>query len=129
MRHIFYLLAILPIIWESIVLTNPMATQDFFNRYRFFTELGVKLEERPFSQIVYSYFSLFYMLWIVVGLFSSQWDLFCGIIFLIFIPRPNILIHCLDALITLVILVFILLNVSYLHIDVWYVIKHYIQTF
>lgn len=61
-----------------------------------------------FCMLIYSLFSF-------IGLFSSQWLLFIPLIILGFIPRKWKVWVFIDALISLILIVFIILNKYHLH--------------
>jgi energy-coupling factor transporter transmembrane protein EcfT len=120
MNHIFYFLAIFAIIWESLVVTNPRKVGDFVKSFR-------ATKDKTTMQNTYSFFALGYILWIIIGFFSSQWVLFLAMFLMSYIiPKRWVVTRFLDALISLSILIFMVINVYHLHIDVHELVKQFL---
>jgi hypothetical protein len=66
-----------------------------------------------------SLFNMFYFIYVFVGIFTSQWWLFLTIIAMSFIPKKKPLARKIDAIVTMAILLFILINKYYLHINIF----------
>ena len=114
MDHIFYFLAIFPIIWELTVASDAKKVHNKFN------EIKKKNDVKKFTnnETVLAFLMLGYTFWVIIGLFSSQWVLFASIILLSIIPSKKIWVRRVDAIITLLVLCFILINKYHLHIDI-----------
>ena len=120
MSHIFYILAIFPILWESLSITNPRKVGRFIKTYR-------TTDIRTTNQKAYPFFALGYALWVILGFFSSQWVLFLAIFMLGYIiPKRWVITRLIDGVITMSILIFMLINVYHLHIDIYEVIKEFL---
>ena len=110
MTTLFYLFGILAILWEFAVLTDT-------NKIHYF--LGNKEKNKDNDNYTnLSFLMLGYFLWAIVGLFSSQWILFLVLIVLSIIPTKHIVLRWIDSLLSLLILLFILINKFHLHIDI-----------
>jgi hypothetical protein len=120
MSHIFYLIGLIAIIWEIIVVTSPQRVVNTMASMK-----GKKVEGVTKTQKALSFYMLGYLLWCLVGLFSSQWVLFGFILLLGLIPKKNIVMCFLNGLISLGLLVFIILNAYHLHINVLSLVKSY----
>jgi hypothetical protein len=91
--------------------------------HRFFTEFramkGHKFEEYSSTQKTVGLLMLFYFVWVFIGLLSSQWVVFSMIFIISFIPKKYIFVRWLDSLVTLIALLFILMNAYHFKIDVY----------
>lgn len=120
MKHIFYFLSIGPIMWELYNVTAVSKVHAYSKKIK-----TVKWEKSDSQYKSFIFCLMVYMLWSFVGLFSEQWPLFATIILMgIVFPKKFIVLRWLDALVTLLILFFILLNAYHFHVDVWkYILK------
>lgn len=115
MKHLFYAISIMPILWEMAGITEPKRVQSFLERLR------NKKNEKP---IVYTstekrflQMQFLYFVWGFIGLFTNQWPLFLVLFLISLIPKRNIVLKWLDALYSFLLIVFILLNEYHLHIN------------
>ena len=115
MKHIFYFLTIIPILWELRVISEPARVNDFIKRYK--ETKGTKFEDRSANQKAFLFFSLFYTFWVFTGFLSSQWPLFILLFALGRITKTNVVVRFLDGAVSLIILMFIVLNAYHLNID------------
>ncbi len=70
---------------------------------------------------------LFYSIWGIAGLFTSQWPLFLLLILLSLLPIKNTARGIkIDAALTLVVLVAIVLNKTHFKVDLWELIKSFL---
>lgn len=125
MKHIFYFLTILPLLWEFINITNVKETHRF-------TKTIKQLKGKPFddyssNQKNYSFLVLGYIFWTLIGLFSSQWIVFLTLLVLAFIPKKWIAIRFIDSLISFWLLLFVILNVYHFKIDTFQFVLNYIK--
>jgi len=74
------------------------------------------LKDYSTSYIIYVMFGFFYLFLCIVGLMSSQWILFGALLLLGLIPKKWITWRYIDGTLSIVILLFILLNKYHFHI-------------
>lgn len=119
MTHIFYLLLFIFIYYEISVIGNAERIVKRVEEYKN-TPKDEKLEylSQNNSLVSYFIFNLFYFSYVFVGLFTSQWWLFLTIIAMSFIPKKKPLARKIDAIVTVAILLFILINKYHLHINI-----------
>lgn len=118
LKLLFYLPGVLAILWEGMNITSPLETNQFVKRYRQITR-EKKGEDRTRAQNIFGALQLFYWVWCMVGLFSSQWLVFVLILILGMIPKPNIVIRFVDSVITFALILFIFINSFHLHINLF----------
>lgn len=109
MTHIFYLFGILAIIWEAVTFRVPSRIINFQNR----------LKSKKFTNFdtLLMFFGITYVIWMFVGLLTSQWWSFLALVVLSLIPKGNRKwLISIDGFISLIILLFILINKYHLHI-------------
>ena len=122
MNHIFYFLAIFPIIWESLTITSTRKVSEFIK-----SSATSEYKDKTSNQKVYTFLVLGYILWVIIGLFSSQWVLFLTLFIMAYIiPKRWLITRFLDGVISLGILIFMVINVYHLHIDVYEVVKQFL---
>jgi hypothetical protein len=124
MTSLFYLMAILPIALELSVLVRPRKHVNFKKRV---LAPGYKMDTKG---AIFVGVYLYYFGWCLIGLASSQWLLFLALILLSLIATLinkvksiELVWTFIDALLSLVILIFILINKFHLHIsmaDLWH---------
>ena len=113
MKHIFYSLTVIALIYELMVATNIVKMHSFLLSMK-----AYKKETATTSQKNWVFLNIVYMIWAFVGLFTSQWLIFVTIIVLSFINKKYIAHRFLDAIFTSILLLFIILNAYHFHIDV-----------
>jgi uncharacterized membrane protein len=120
LKILFYLPAVLAIAWEMCNITETREIRDFLQRVK------EKNKEKKASgkQLLCTILILLYAAWCFVGLFSSQWVLFSLIIILGFIPKELIWWRKIDAVLSFLILIFIVINAFHLHINLLNFIIH-----
>lgn len=114
MKHIFYLMTIVAIMYEGMVILSPRKTTNFVKGAK-----GKKFDDYTDTQKSFGVCSLLYLIWDLVGLLSSQWLVFLFLLLFSFIPKPYPALRFVDAIISLLVLVFMLVNVYHLHIDLF----------
>lgn len=125
MKHIFYFLTIAPLLWEFINITNFKKTHLFAKSIK---ELkGKTFDDYSSNQKNFSFLMLGYILWTLIGLFSSQWIVFLTLLILGFIPKKWIAIRFIDSLISFSLLLFLILNVYHFKIDIFKLVLNYIK--
>lgn len=114
MKTLYYLMGILPIFIECAKVFDPKKIVKEIE--------GVKAEKDIEKMIknggcFWIAVQLYYMIWSIAGLVTAQWPVFLLLIVLSFIPKKNIAVFWLNALFSLLALIFILINEFHLHID------------
>jgi len=72
-------------------------------------------------------FGIIYWVWIYIGLFTSQWLLFIAILILSLINKKHPVIRIIDAILSMMVIVIILLNKYYLHLELFDYILVYVD--
>ena len=124
MEFLFYMWAIVAILYEAIVMVNPKDATRHINDLK--NRNKNKLEQSE-NQKLFNIFQFLYMVWVLVGLFTTYWVVF--LFFLIFSYSTSLLmkktytdfdqqvmIRGVDAVISFLILLFIVINKYHLHI-------------
>jgi hypothetical protein len=119
MKNLFYLLAIFPIAWEMYSLLNIKKVFEINKLSK-----TLKQEEYTPSIKALGICMLGYYIWCFIGLFSSQWILFLLIFVLSVIPKNKLWILFFDALLSLIILLFIILNQYHFKINFFHLITN-----
>jgi hypothetical protein len=143
--HLFYLVGIFYLIRELIDLLHPL---QYASKMRMLYEMSDKNKENKKlnlddityqrlspnekNALWYGVFSLIYVLWMFVGLFTSEWIIFLSFIifsFLIYSPivkvirtklglgKAYITAHIIATLIDIALILFAMINHYHLHID------------
>ena len=115
MKHIFYFMAIAPIIWEAMNLSSIKRTHSFIMGMR--NMKGKKYDDYSSSQKAYSLCALGYIGWNFIGFFTFQWPIFVAFFMFGLIPKTNIYFRWIDSFISLGVLFFVVLNAYHLKID------------
>ena len=114
MKHIFYFLTIFAILWELMVLFNCGKVHNFSKSIlkKGKKTSGNKSSVNKFTtnENLFILLMLAYTCWLIVGFFTFQWFIFLGLFFISIIPKKYVWIRWLDALISLITLIFIILN-------------------
>lgn len=125
MVHVFYILVILLVVYKvfALILQKSIfkAVTRNKKRSKAAKEKGekLKLEEMDGEFVFYSIFQLLYLSFLFIGLLSSQWIMFAGLILLSFVPKNKIWIRYIDGVFSILVLLFIVLNKYHFHIDVF----------
>ena len=119
LKFTFYLLAILPIMFEIIVAANPKNTSDYKKRYLASAKANPREEPSSGKETAFTFLMIGYMFWSFVGLFTFQWPVFLFLILISLLPKPNAVLTFIDAVVSVTILMFILINAYHLDIDVF----------
>lgn len=118
MKHVFYLLTLVAILYEFSVLTDTKTYRDAKIKYA-----KTKFNDMPSNIKAYAVLMFGYIIWTLTGLFTWQWPVFV-VILLISIPKKrSILFSKIDAFVTLLILLFLLINQYHLKINLIELIK------
>jgi hypothetical protein len=77
---------------------------------------GKKSDEMTDKQKALNVCLFFYVLWVALGLFTSQWLLFGLFLILSLIPKKGVYVLCMmDTIISIALLLFIVINRFHLH--------------
>jgi hypothetical protein len=121
MMYIFYFTGILALIWELIKINSPELILSYFKI------IAKNKHDLNLQQVIFVLLIIGYIIWSLIGLFSSQWILFFLLILLEFILRPvNKFIIRVDGILRFLLLLFILINKFHLHINIFELIKNLI---
>ena len=120
MNHIFYFLSGLAILWEIIVVTSPTKVTKFIKSYE-----NKNIDGFTKTQKNLSYCMLGYIVWCLIGLVSSQWVIFLILLLLGIINKRIAIITFITGLLSLLLLMFMLLNLYHFHIDLFSLLKSY----
>ncbi len=112
MKHIFYLLTLLPLTYELVCFWNLKKTHEFVKRMK-----NIKWDDCNTNQKLFSSFNFFYLLYVIIGIFSTQWIEYLLLLLLTFLPNKFILIRIINTSFSLILLIFIILNVYHFHIN------------
>ena len=123
MITIFYLLTAVCLMYEVVALFGSKRVAAGVQKYK---DIKDPKMFRP-DYVAFLVFNYFYLFFCLVGLMSSQWIGFALIFILALIPKRNLLWRRIDAILGIVILVFILLNKYQFHIDFNYLLINYLS--
>lgn len=119
MKHLFYLLTIVPIIWELLNIIDTKKIHAFCGNMM----LKIKSKEtNTFTthETLLSICMLGYLIWVLIGLMSFQWPIFLFLLLMSFISKSNSIIYrWIDSFVTVLILIFIILNAYHFKINIW----------
>jgi len=117
MKEIFYFLTLAPILWEMLNITDTKKCHRFILALEQLT--AKKWNERTSLQKTYPFCQLLYYVWTLCGFLSFQWPAFALLFLLSFIPKKYVWYRWMDAVISMAILIFILMNAYHFQIDLW----------
>lgn len=112
MTTLFYFLAILPLLYEMIVVADTKKVHNFIMNMK-----DKKVSDMTDKQKNFSILQFLYFAWTIIGLFTINWPVFSLIFFLALIPQKIIFVRMLGGFLTFVILLFILINHFHLNIN------------
>ncbi|WP_207503789.1 hypothetical protein [Telluribacter humicola] len=114
MSILFYIFTIAALMRELLVLKNPKKYHD--QAKCFHTK---KFDDLTDTQKISAGLLFFYLLWILVGLFTSHWLPFLFLFLLWLVPVRWVWLRWTRSLTVFFVLLFILINRYHLHIDLW----------
>lgn len=112
MKHIFYFLAFAGILWELHGLLSPIKTRDAIFRIRAKSSDDMTTNERALIFMMF-----FYFMWTFIGLFTFQWAAFLVLFVLGLIPKKWVALRWADNFVSLLLLIFIVINAYHLHLN------------
>ena len=118
MTTLFYLLLIIPLLYELVSLMNVEVYE--FARKTYCTK-EIKTKDQTTNQKAYMLCGGLYLILTFIGLVSSQWLLFLAIFLINIMPRKiryNRIVFLFDTFICSAILLFVILNHFHFHIDI-----------
>jgi|SRR5215217_6172302 len=107
----YYSLAVFAIIYEGIVIRSAEKVVGFYKRRNTLAKDDLETEH-----YFMDFMNVFYRFWIVIGFFSSQWLLFLTLILLGIYPKKAVWSYRIDAIVSFIILILIVLNKYHLHL-------------
>lgn len=116
MKHLFYFMAIFPILWELMAIQSPKRVHNFVMQYR--ENNNKDFDNCTPNQKAYVVCMLGYIIWTIAGLLTFQWSVFALLLITCIIPKKFIWLRWCDAVLTFILLVFIVLNAYHFNIDV-----------
>jgi len=121
-KVIFFFFALIAIVYEMWSIKNSKRLVELSEMIRKSTNDKKEVEPKP-AYAVFIVCQALYCFWALVGLFSSQWVIFAILLLLgslsfFGFTKTRVYIIC-DAIITLGLLVFMVINAFHLHIPLW----------
>ncbi len=113
MEHVFYLLVSFFLAFEILSLFAVKKIHASVNKYRDLSNV----QDMSATFATYYVVNVLYFLTCVIGLISSQWACFLLILALCFIPKRYLTWRIIDDVISILILLFVILNKYHFHID------------
>lgn len=113
MEHVFYLLVSFFLASEILSLFAVKKIHASVNKYRDLSNV----QDMSATFATYYVVNVLYFLTCVIGLISSQWACFLLILALCFIPKRYLTWRIIDGVISILILLFVILNKYHFHID------------
>lgn len=113
MEHVFYLLVSFFLAFEILSLFAVKKIHASVNKYRDLSNV----QDMSATFETYYVVNILYFLTCVIGLISSQWACFLLILALCFIPKRYLTWRIIDGVISILILLFVILNKYHFHID------------
>lgn len=113
MEHVFYLLVSFFLAFEILFLFAVKKIHASVNKYRDLSNV----QDMSATFATYYVVNVLYFLTCVIGLISSQWACFLLILALCFIPKRYLTWRIIDGVISILILLFVILNKYHFRID------------
>lgn len=113
MEHVFYLLVSFFLAFEILSLFAVKKIHASVNKYRDLSNV----QDMSATFATYYVVNVLYFLTCVIGLISSQWACFLLILALCFIPKRYLTWRIIYGVISILILLFVILNKYHFHID------------
>lgn len=121
MKHVFYFIGLLPLIYEMSVIMNPKKIYKSKERMK----VAGKFDNFTSGQKSYAILSIGYLFWAFIGLFSFNWVAFLFLIAISFIPKKHFVLMWIDSVISFLILLFVLLNSYHFQIDLFAAVRSF----
>ncbi len=113
MKHLFYFFGTIALLYEAWVIMNAAKTTDYIKDLS-----RKKFKDHTTEDTLFQFLEIGYLIWNLIGLFTSQWLLFLILLLMgVFIRKGLKWITWIDAFISFLIILFIILNRYHFHID------------
>ena len=119
---LFYFCTSAAILYEILGLSSPKKMIAFKEMMVAKEKIVPKVKNNS-TESAYIFLTMMYFMWLFIGLFTFQWVIYLFIIMLSFLPKRHFTIVWADSLVTLVILLFTIINAYHLHISSMEIIK------
>jgi hypothetical protein len=117
MKHIFYLVAIVPLIDRLVVVFSPVKT---YRQLRVYKLIPIKkYEDLPQGMKDMLFYTFVYLLWCFVGMFTFQGPVFFVLLLLHFFAQIGLKTRFVCAVLTVLLIAFAIFNSYYLKINVF----------
>lgn len=113
MEHVFYLLVSFFLAFEILSLFAVKKIHASVNKYRDLSNV----QDMSATFAIYVVVNVIYFLACIVGLMSSQWVCFILILILSLFSKRHIVWRIIDGVISIMVLLFVILNKYHFHID------------
>ncbi len=121
MTYLFYLITIVWVIVEFVCLKNTQQVLDVINKTK------NKQRKLSINENTFLVLQLFYAIWGLIGLFSSQYIIFILLTALSFLVKQKTVISIkINSTISIFLLLFLILNKFHFHIDLWNAITYWL---
>lgn len=117
MKHIFYAMAIVPMINRLIVVFSPVKTYRTLRIYKAITIN--KYEDLPKGMKDLIFYTFVYLLWCFVGMFTFQGPVFFVLLLLNLFAQIGLKTRFVCAVLTVLLIAFAIFNSYYLKINVF----------
>lgn len=126
MIHLFYLSSIVFVIYSIFSMINPKKLTNFFSSFKELKNSKELTNDKIATGCLLALISVFFLIWVLVGLLTFQWPLFILLLVLSYIPARHYVIRFIKSFVVTNLLIFILLNAYHFNIDVFDFIKNLI---
>jgi hypothetical protein len=123
LEFLFYIFAIPALLWELINITSVTKVHNFMNRLK---DDEVKLANKGKTEQNVAFLMILYAVWMLIGLFSSQYILFLFLLTISFIPKKYRIIRFVDGVISFLVILFIILNKYHFGINLCPIISEFV---
>lgn len=110
MQYLFYFFASFAILYELLKIVRPGKFVSAATALKSLSNKEIPVDKWPSSLKHLSFLEMLYLLWCIVGLFSSQWIIFLVLIAISFIPKLTKPVMCIDGLVSFMLLMLMLIN-------------------
>lgn len=115
-KFIFYFIGIFIICYEIAAISKKTQIHDFFIKVKT-SDSNLKLTT---IEAIFIFINIFYFIWAMIGLFSSQWVVFLSLTILSFSGitfKKYINYRIIDSVLSIALILFAILNTYHLHIN------------
>lgn len=114
---LFYALTLWFVVYEISQYVDAKPNHAFIKKMKAIPDTDERWKDKKWRAV--SLMNTAYFLWLLVGLTSFQWPVFLAVILLSFIPKHFVFIRKVDALLSALLLLFVIVNKYQLHLDTW----------